>query len=60
MEKSEPVTISKAVWQGVAIARKNLHNSLSNKKRLLGELFLPLLVSAAYIGTESTSPITQS
>lgn len=50
--------MARTVRQGLAIMRKNLQNHLSNKKRLLGELVLPLIVSAAYIASkEATNPI---
>jgi hypothetical protein len=48
------VTVRQAAWQGVAIARKNLQNHLSNKKRLVGELVMPAIVSAVYVGVQET------
>lgn len=43
--------MGRTVRQGLAIMRKNLQNHLSNKKKLLGELLLPLIVCAAYVGS---------
>lgn len=58
-ESSEAVDIVVVLRQGLAIARKNLDNHLSNKKRLLGELLIPGLVCTVYIAFEGTPSTTQ-
>jgi hypothetical protein len=56
--ESEGLGVATALRQGVAIARKNLDNSLSNKKRLLGEFIMPGLVCAVYVASQGTPSLT--
>lgn len=53
MAKGNPTTWAQVFQQAVAIFVKNLQNHLSNKKKLAGELLMPILVSLVYYASQS-------
>jgi hypothetical protein len=51
--KEREIPWSAIAQQTVGIFLKNMHIHLSNKKKLIGELILPIVISAIYILTQS-------
>lgn len=51
---------SRFVEQSTGILYKNFRNHMSNKKKLLGELIMPLIISAIYAVAERTLNFIQT
>jgi hypothetical protein len=52
-QKEREIGCKAIAQQATGIFLKNLYNHLSNKKKLLGEFILPIMISAIYILTQS-------
>lgn len=55
MAKGNEASWAQVFRQAGGIFLKNLHNHLSNKKKLAGELLMPILVSLVYYASQSTN-----